>query len=522
LPDRSTAAGETERQERRGERTDSTWKSLAGAAQRQRSRRSEEKGPSDIENAMALLRHVLDRLPHHICVRDREGRFVLANRALAESYGVTPDRLEGRTEAELAAVRDRVRPPAWDDEPAAAVEETFTDADGAARTLSTVRVPFQTGSRHAVLGISVDITERKRDREKERRLAAAVEAAARDWRDTFDSMSAALMVLNLDGVVLRANRVAADWLGVHVSSLPGQQWAEFARQEPWRRAAELVKACCALGRGGGAEVRDAESGTAWEIRVDPARHGGDATVILSIRDVSEMVEVREWARRNESLAALGSVVAGVAHEVRNPMAAIAAHVEALALQNGALSPQDESLVALRSEVKRLSQLVTELLEYGRPRQQDLETLEVADVIRSAIEACQPMAAQQDVGVHLEPAAVPPVLGDSSRLRRVFVNLIQNALQHSPIGTTVGITLRSVAHPHGTLVLCRVVDAGSGFTPTELAHAFEPFYTRRRGGTGLGLPIVRRILSDHGGSVEAGNRPEGGAFVLVSLPAKESA
>jgi PAS domain S-box-containing protein len=474
---------------------------------------------SDAE-ALSLLRRVIDLLPHHIFVRDDAGRFLLANRALAGRYGLTPGDLEGRTESDLPAARppDTARPAV---EAAPSTEETFVDASGDERVLSTVRVPFQAGGQ-VLLGVSIDVTERRRAREQERRLAAAVESAARDWRATFDSMRAAVMVVSRDGVVRRANRTAADWLSVHVASLPGTRWADLARAEPWRRAAEMVEAALAGGRGGGSEVRDPESGAAWEIRVDPAMHGGDATVILSIRDVSEMVEVREWARRNESLAALGSVVAGVAHEVRNPMAAIAAHVEALALAGVAPSGQDESITALRAEVKRLSHLVTELLEYGRPRPSDFEPLALSDVVHSAIEACAPAAGEVDVVIRCAAAHAPLVLGDAGRLRRVFLNLVENAVQHSRAGGTVEVTVGPVEEQGRTSVVCRVADAGGGFTPDDLARAFEPFFTRRRGGTGLGLPIVRRILSDHGGTVEAGNRPEGGAFVRVSLPARETA
>lgn len=472
--------------------------------------------------ALGLLRRVIDLLPHHISVRDEDGRFLLANRALAGCYGLSPENVEGRTEPEIEAARPPAAPAPAPPQAASSVEETFVDATGSERALSTFRVPFRAGERRAVLGVSIDVTERKRAREQERRLAAAVESAAREWRNTFDSMRAAVMVLSVDGVVLRANRTAADWLSVHVASLPGTRWSELASSEPWRRAAEMVDVAQRGGRGGAAEVRDAESGAAWEIRVDPAVHGGDATVILSIRDVSEMVEVREWARRNESLAALGSVVAGVAHEVRNPMAAIAAHVEALALAGVAPSGQDESITALRAEVKRLSHLVGELLEYGRPRPSDFEPLCLSDVVHSAIEACAPAASHADVVIRCEAAPAPRVTGDAGRLRRVFLNLVENAVQHSPAGGTIEVTVEPAERDGRTYVVCRVADAGSGFTPEDLTRAFEPFFTRRRGGTGLGLPIVRRILSEHGGTVEAGNRPEGGAFVLVSLPAQENA
>jgi PAS domain S-box-containing protein len=356
--------------------------------------------------------------------------------------------------------------------------------------------------------------------EAEARLTAAVEAAARHWRETFDAMPLAIMVLDGDGTVLRANRSAAEALSLPVASLPGQRWARLAVREPWSRAAQLVEAVRAGGSDGAAEVCDEASGMAWEIRVDRALHGGDGTMILSVRDVSEVAEARERARRNESLAALGSVVANVAHEVRNPMLAISAHVEALALQ--ASPDQEESIHAVRAELKRLGRLVGELLEYGRPRGVDFETVSVADVLTAAIDACAPVARSAGVEVHCGQAAAPPVVGDPGRLRRAFVNLIENAVQHSPAGGMVEVMVQTAQRAGRTVVECHVIDGGAGFTPGELARAFEPFYTRRNGGTGLGLPIVRRILSDHGGSVEAGNRSGGGAYTVVRLPAKENA
>lgn len=392
---------------------------------------------------------VLGRLPHHVFARDENGRFILSDSAVAASYGLTADALEGLTE--------------------------------------------------------------------ERRLAAAVEAAARDWRDTFDAMSAAMMVLDAQGNVLRANRTAAEWLAVPVAALPGRRFDEFTGREPWRRSAELVTQARRGSGGVGAEVRGTDSDAAWEIRVDPAR-AGDGTVILAVRDVTVTVEMRESARRNESLAALGSLMAGVAHEIRNPMTAIGMHVEALAfaMKSEGQQEEDESIVALRTEVKRLGQLLQELLEYGRPRSPRPEPVSLPEVMRSAVAACRDTATRAGVSLDTTDVTAPMIAGDAARLRRAFMNLIENAVQNTPAGGTVTAGLSVVDHGAARLIRCRVADSGPGFRPDDLDKVFEPFFTRRPGGIGLGLPIVRRIFWDHGASVEITNRPEGGALVLASF------
>lgn len=399
------------------------------------------------DEALQLLQPVLDRLPHHVFARDHDGRFILTDKKMAASYGLTGEGLEGLTE--------------------------------------------------------------------ERRLAAAVEAAARDWRETFDAMSAAMMVIAADGTVLRANRTSADWLGLPVASLPGKRWSDLGTREPWRRAAELADAARRSSGGLDAEVSDPDSGGAWEIRADATR-AGDGTVILAIRDVTATVEMRESARRNESLAALGSVVAGVAHEIRNPMTAIGAHIEALAMAMGSGGGEDESIVALRAEVKRLGHLLEELLEYGRPRASNFERVSLVDVVRSAVAACRHQASRSGVALEVEDAGTPTLSGDPARLRRAFVNLVENAVQNTPAGGTVTASVSAVDQGKGQLIRCQVADTGQGFKTSDLGRVFEPFFTRRPGGIGLGLPIVRRIFWDHGGSVEITNRPEGGALVLVSF------
>ena len=111
--------------------------------------------------------------------------------------------------------------------------------------------------------------------------------------------------------------------------------------------------------------------------------------------------------------------------------------------------------------------------------------------------------------------------DRSRLRQVFENLIDNAMQHTDPGGTVYVSGSVVEHAGRQWVECRVDDDGPGFVPNNLDHVFEPFFTQREGGTGLGLSIVQRIVEEHSGKVFAANRPEGGGRVRVLLPVANS-
>ncbi|MGB7211255.1 MAG: ATP-binding protein, partial [Gemmatimonadales bacterium] len=221
----------------------------------------------------------------------------------------------------------------------------------------------------------------------------------------------------------------------------------------------------------------------------------------------------------EAMAELGELVGGVAHEVRNPLMAISSGLQTLAAVEPELSGRRADIFAdVKSAVSRLTTLTRDLLIYGRPSRADLESGKPAIVVRSAAGLCARLAA--DAGVRVEVHAadpLPDVVMDRDRLIQVFVNLITNAVQHSPVGGTVVVSVTLTSGPGGDRVECEVSDSGPGFRPDLLAHLFHPFVSHRPGGTGLGLAIARRLVEQQHGEIAAQNGPAGGALVRVTLP-----
>ncbi len=253
-----------------------------------------------------------------------------------------------------------------------------------------------------------------------------------------------------------------------------------------------------------------------------------------MHDVTERREAEEGRARlqeeqryAEVMAALGSLVAGMAHEVRNPLFGMTATIDALDARLGPDSPWASYLKVLRAEASRLAELVRDLIEYGRPGQPDVVPCSIQSVVAAAAQGCVALAEQSGVEIatcasHERAGAaerpVPLVEADPPRLRLALQNLLANAIQHSPAGERVTVTVQPARPGDSSWVECRVEDRGPGFAAEDLPRIFDPFFSRRRGGTGLGLAIVRRIVEEQGGVVLAANRPQGGAVVTVRLPA----
>jgi signal transduction histidine kinase len=233
--------------------------------------------------------------------------------------------------------------------------------------------------------------------------------------------------------------------------------------------------------------------------------------------VTSVVRLQDAARRNEAMAAMGALVAGVAHEVRNPLFSMSATLDALEARQGA-GAGGRHMEILHGQLDRLQQLMGELLDYGRPPALATADVGFDAVARQAVDEGAALARERGVELVADvPAGLPRIRADQARLAQVYVNLITNAIHYSPQGARVVVRAR-LAGENGSQWLETVVeDAGRGFPAEDLPRIFEPFFSRRPGGTGLGLALVQRIVEQHGGSVTAGNRPEGGAAVVVRLP-----
>jgi len=329
------------------------------------------------------------------------------------------------------------------------------------------------------------------------------------------------VVVDAEGRVVRANRTAVECSGRRSwADLIDRPIAEVGPGEPWVALAALARDPAVASRSDPGEITDPSSRRTWVVSASrlPGDGGELRRIILNFQDVTATAQLKEQLRQTETMAAIGSIVAGVAHEVRNPLFSISATLDAFDARFGRTEGYEKYLGVLRGEISRLTVLMKDLLEFGRPSRPDLGVCRVEDAIRASIASCSPVARRHGVEVVFDEAGaeVPPVLADRGRLVQVLQNLTENAIYFSPPGSQVRLGVEWRGPTEENWVEIWVRDSGRGFAPADLPRLFEPFFTRRRGGTGLGLSIVRRIVYDHGGEVFAWNHPEGGAVVAVRL------
>ena len=247
---------------------------------------------------------------------------------------------------------------------------------------------------------------------------------------------------------------------------------------------------------------------------------GDTTgTVITFQDLTHIRALEETSRRQDRLAAIGRMAASIAHEIRNPLAAMRGSIQMLRADMAADSSQTELMEIILRESDRLNRIISDFLSYARPRSIIQTKVNVGELLQQTFMLLRHSAEINQGHLIEEQVPADPALvnADSEQLRQVFWNLSRNALQAMPAGGTLRATVHENSNDRLRITFS---DTGRGMTPEQVEHLFEPF-SSTTGGTGLGLSIVYQIIRDHGGTINVRSREGHGTTITVELPGSES-
>lgn len=352
---------------------------------------------------------------------------------------------------------------------------------------------------------------------QERATAERAQASEDLSSQIVDSLTAGLLVVDRGGRIHILNPAGRRMLGVtgettgSLSDLPPSAGpVASVVSECLASSVPIVRRAIEMPRGG--------SVTHLGVTVSPLGESSGIAggVICLFSDLTAVVQLEEQLRLKETLARLGELTAGIAHEFRNGLATI--HGYGKLLDPEALPPQFRPYVAgIRQETEALGQVVTNFLNFARPAQLSLATHDLGPIIERAAEDLRPDARQLN-GDIVVAGQFGRVEADDVLLRQAFMNLLRNAIEACQgHGVAPQVRVEGALDPSQHVVRLSVEDNGPGVPPESTDAVFRPFFTTKKNGTGLGLALVQKIIVTHNGRIHVANTPSGGACFQVTLP-----
>lgn len=222
--------------------------------------------------------------------------------------------------------------------------------------------------------------------------------------------------------------------------------------------------------------------------------------------------------RSQKLSVVGQLAAGVAHEIKNPLASIKGAADILTDDDTSQAERDEFKGILRNEVRRIDATVTEFLEFARPKETRFETIDLTDAVAATLRQIEAQARREGIVIEADLQGGVVVDGDREKLHQMTLNLVLNAVQASNSGDNVRISLAERRGDGATLV---IHDSGAGIAEGDMEHIFDPFFTTKSSGSGLGLAVVKDIIDRHDGRIDVDSTARQGTTVTVQLPRTHS-
>ena len=333
------------------------------------------------------------------------------------------------------------------------------------------------------------------------------------------SIRSGVVTTDLDGRIFTFNVAAQEITGYHEETIRGQDASILFGE----LKAHISETLHALEKGQNSPRFEASCLTSEGMRlrlgysISPlSSEAGETTgMVITFQDLTQVRSLEETSRRQDRLAAIGRMAASIAHEIRNPLAAMRGSIQMLRSEVDSDSSQAELMEIILRESDRLNRIITDFLSYARPRSLTQARVDVGDLLHQTFALMRhspEISTNQSI---VEELPEEPIFAeaDEGQLKQVFWNLARNALQAMPEGGTLRASLEENSNNR---LRISFTDTGRGMSPDQVEHLFEPF-SSTTGGTGLGLSIVYQIIRDHGGTINVRSRVGQGTTITVDLP-----
>jgi two-component system sensor histidine kinase PilS (NtrC family) len=378
-----------------------------------------------------------------------------------------------------------------------------------------------------IAGLAGSLAERyyraQRSLERQRREFSDLQA----FRDLiFQSVGSGLIAVNPTGRVTAFNRAAESITGVPEREALGQTWEALfgsgvdldeVRLAVASPGAQSLRYEIRLRRRDGLEVPIGVS--FWSLR---SGEGEVVGLIGVCQDLSSIKRMEQRVRQADRLATIGRLSANIAHEIRNPLASLAGAIEALARELPPDSGRDRLVEIVLRESDRLNHIIRDFLEYARPAPMTPHSIDLAELLEEVLLLVEHRSHPAELKVVREFADTLPARVDPQQLRQAIWNLCINAVQAMPEGGELRVGGRLLPGRKPARMQLWVSDTGHGIAEGDLPQIFEPFFSTKAEGSGIGLALVYRVVQDHDGQIEVRSQPGVGTTLLLTLPSTDGA